>query len=149
ATRPSRFGPWLGAIRENGEAAGALGVDVTATKAAAMTLSAAVTAAGGGFYAQYYLFIDAGIAYGPWISIEALLAPIVGGVGTVYGPLLGALVVKTLGEGTKLVAGDAPGLDLVIYGRLLVLVVAFAPRGIAGLLGRGSGASVASEGRRA
>jgi len=149
AIERSRFGAWLVAIRENEDAASALGVDVTTTKAAAMTLSAAVTAAGGGFYAQYYLFIDAGIAYGPWISIEALLAPIVGGVGTVYGPLLGALVVKTLGEVTKLVAGDAPGLDLVIYGSLLVLVVAFAPRGIAGLLGRGSGASVASEGRRA
>ena len=81
-----------------------------------MTLSAAITAAGGCFYAQYFLFVDAGIAYGPWISVEALLAPIIGGVGTVFGPLLGALVVKTLGESTKLVTGDAPGLDLVIYG---------------------------------
>jgi branched-chain amino acid transport system permease protein len=130
----SRFGAWLVAVRENEDAARALGVDATAIKIAAMTLSAAMTAAGGGFYAQYYLFVDAGIAYGPWISIEALLAPIVGGAGTVFGPLLGALVVKTLGEATKLVAGDAPGLDLVIYGSVLILVVAFAPRGIAGLL---------------
>ena len=130
----SRFGAWLVAVRENEDAAAALGVDATRVKIGAMTLSAAVTAAGGCFYAQYYLFIDAGIAYGPWISIEALLAPIVGGVGTVFGPLLGALVVKSLGEATKLVAGDAPGLDLVIYGSVLVLVVAFAPRGIAGVL---------------
>jgi branched-chain amino acid transport system permease protein len=99
-----------------------------------MTISAAITAAGGGFYAQYFLFIDSSIAYGPWISVEALLAPIVGGIGTVFGPLLGALVVKTLGELTKLITGDAPGLDLVIYGGLLVLIIAFAPRGIAGLL---------------
>jgi branched-chain amino acid transport system permease protein len=103
-------------------------------KLAAMTVSAAIAAAGGCFYAQYFLFIDAGIAYGPWISIAALLAPIVGGAGTVFGPLLGALVVKTLGEATKLVAGDAPGLDLVIYGCVLILIVAFAPSGIAGLL---------------
>jgi branched-chain amino acid transport system permease protein len=130
----SRFGAWLVAVRENEDAASALGVDATRIKIGAMTLSAAITAAGGCFYAQYYLFIDAGIAYGPWISIEALLAPIVGGVGTVLGPLLGALVVKSLGEATKLVAGDAPGLDLVIYGSVLVLVVAFAPRGIAGVL---------------
>ena len=88
-----------------------------------MTISAAITAAAGCFYAQYFLFIDAGIAYGPWISVEALLAPIIGGVGTVFGPLLGALVVKTLGELTKLVTGDAPGLDLVIYGGVLILVV--------------------------
>ena len=53
-----------------------------------------------------------------------------------YGPLLGALVVRTLGEATKLMTGHAPGLDLVIYGCVLVLVVAFAPRGIAGLLAR-------------
>ena len=107
-------------MRENEDAARALGVDATLVKLAAMTISAAITAAGGCFYAQYFLFIDAGIAYGPWISVEALLAPIIGGIGTVFGPLLGALVVKTLGEVTKLVTGDAPGLDLVIYGGVLI-----------------------------
>ena len=95
----------------------------------AMIVSAAITAAAGCFYAQYFLFVDSGIAYGTWISIEALLAPIIGGVGTVFGPLLGALVVKSLGEGAKLVTGDVPGLDLVIYGGVLVLVIRFAPRG--------------------
>jgi branched-chain amino acid transport system permease protein len=129
----SRFGAWLVAVRENEDAARALGVDVTLVKLGAMTISAAITAAGGCFYAQYFLFVDSGIAYGPWISVEALLAPIIGGIGTAIGPLLGALVVKTLGEVTKLVTGDAPGLDLVIYGGVLILVVAFAPRGIAGL----------------
>jgi branched-chain amino acid transport system permease protein len=132
----SRFGAYLVAVRENEEAAKALGVDVTLVKVGAMTLSAAITATGGCFYAQYFLFLDAAIAYGPWISIEALLAPIVGGVGTVFGPLLGALVVKALGELTKMVAGDAPGLDLVIYGLVLVAVIGFAPRGIAGLISR-------------
>jgi branched-chain amino acid transport system permease protein len=129
----SRFGAYLVAVRENEDAARALGVDATMVKLGAMTISAAIAAAGGCFYAQYFLFIDAGIAYGPWISIEALLAPIIGGIGTVFGPLLGALVVKTLGELTKLVTGGAPGLDLVIYGSVLILVVAFAPRGIAGI----------------
>jgi branched-chain amino acid transport system permease protein len=129
----SRFGAWLVAVRENEDAARALGVDVTLVKLGAMTISAAITAASGCFYAQYFLFVDSGIAYGPWISVEALLAPIIGGIGTAIGPLLGALVVKTLGEVTKLVTGDAPGLDLVIYGGVLILVVAFAPRGIAGV----------------
>ena len=132
----SRFGAYLVAVRENEDAAKAVGIDVVTIKLLAMTLSAAITAAGGCFYAQYFLFLDAGIAYGPWISIEALLAPIIGGIGTPFGPLLGALVVKSLGEATKLVTGDAPGLDLVIYGCVLILVVAFAPRGIAGLLRR-------------
>jgi branched-chain amino acid transport system permease protein len=155
AIERTRFGAWLVAVRENEDAAKALGVDVILIKVAAMTVSAAVTAAGGCFYAQYYLFIDAGIAYGPWISIEALLAPIIGGVGTVLGPLLGALVVKTLGEATKLVTGDAPGLDLVIYGSVLIVVVAFAPRGIVGVLADlrlrlrfGNSADAASEKRR-
>ena len=130
----SRFGAYLVAVRENEDAASALGIDAFSVKLCAITISAAITAAAGCFYAQYFLFIDAGIAYGPWISIDALLAPIVGGAGTVFGPLLGALVIKTLGETTKLVTTDAPGLDLVIYGLLLVGVVGLAPRGIAGLL---------------
>jgi branched-chain amino acid transport system permease protein len=134
AIEDSRFGAYLVAVRENEDAAQALGVDTTSVKLGAMTMSAAIAAAGGCFYAQYFLFVDAGIAYGAWISIEALLAPIIGGVGTVFGPLLGALVVKTLGEFAKLATGDAPGLDLVIYGCVLILVVAVAPRGIAGLL---------------
>jgi len=130
----SRFGAYLVAVRENEDAARALGVDPNRIKLIAMTLSAAFTAAGGSFYAQYFLFVDSGIAYGAWISIEALLAPVIGGVGTVFGPLLGALVVKSIGELAKLVAGDVPGLDLVIYGSVLILVVAFAPRGIAGII---------------
>jgi branched-chain amino acid transport system permease protein len=132
----SRFGAWLVAVRENEDAAMALGVNTTLVKLVAMTVSAALTASAGGFYAQYFLFIDAGIAYGPWISIEVLLAPLIGGAGTVFGPLLGALVVRTLGEATKLLTGSAPGLDLVIYGGVLVMVVAFFPRGIVGLIGR-------------
>lgn len=130
----SRFGAYLMSVRENEDAAKALGVNTTIIKLAAMLVSAAITAAGGCFYVQYFLFIDAGIAYGPWISVEALLAPIIGGVGTVFGPLLGAFVVKTLGEVTKLMTGDAPGLDLVTYACVLILVVAFAPRGIAGVV---------------
>jgi branched-chain amino acid transport system permease protein len=129
----SRFGAYLMAVRENEDAAKALGVNTTLVKIGAITISAAITAAGGCFYAQYFLFVDAGIAYGPWISIEALLAPIIGGIGTVYGPLLGALVIKTLGEATKLITSDAPGLDLVIFGVILILVIAFAPRGIGGI----------------
>jgi branched-chain amino acid transport system permease protein len=129
----SRFGAWLVAVRENEAAAQALGVDPTRVKLVAMTVSAALTAAAGCFYVQYFLFVDAPIAYGPWISVEALLASIIGGVGTMFGPLLGALMVKTLGEAAKLVTGDAPGLDLMLYGIVLILVVWVAPRGVAGL----------------
>jgi len=128
----SRFGVWLIAVRENEDAAKALGVNANGVKLAAMVISGAMTAAAGCFYAQYFLFVDSGIAYGTWISIQALLTPIIGGVGTVFGPLLGALVVKSLGECAKLLAGDAPGLDLIIYGAVLVLVIWFVPRGLIG-----------------
>ncbi|MGH6665806.1 MAG: branched-chain amino acid ABC transporter permease [Pseudolabrys sp.] len=128
----SRFGAWLIAVRENEDAAQALGVDSTTVKLAAMVISGGITAAAGCFYAQYFLFVDSGIAYGTWISIESLLTPIIGGVGTVFGPLLGALVVKALGEAAQMVTGDAPGLDLVIYGGVLILVIWFTPRGLIG-----------------
>jgi len=133
----SRFGVWLIAVRENEDAATALGVNATAIKLTAIVISGAITAAAGCFYVQYFLFIDAGLAYGSWISIEALLTPIVGGVGTVFGPLLGALVVRGLGEGAQMVTGgEAPGLDLVVYGCLLVLIIWFTPRGLIGGLAR-------------
>ncbi len=131
----SRFGVWLIAVRENEAAATALGVNATAVKLTAMVISGAITAAAGCFYVQYFLFIDSGLAYGTWISIEALLTPIIGGVGTVFGPLVGALLVRGLGQAAQLVAGgDVPGLDLVVYGCVLVLIIWFAPRGLIGAL---------------
>jgi branched-chain amino acid transport system permease protein len=135
----SRFGAQLVAVRENEEAARALGVDALAVKLRAITLSGGVTAAAGCLYAQKFLYIDANIAFGPWISVEALLAPIIGGLGTVFGPLVGAVVLLGLGEVTKVAfagwfGGAVPGVDLVVFGVLLVLCVAFAPRGMIGLL---------------
>ena len=121
-------------MRENEDAAKALGVNAARVKLGAMIVSAAITAAAGCFYTQYFLFVDSGIAFGTRMSIEALLTPIIGGAGTVFGPLLGALVVQALGEGAKQVAGDAPGLSLIVYGCVLILVIAFAPRGLIGLV---------------
>jgi branched-chain amino acid transport system permease protein len=132
----SRFGAQLMAVRENEDAARALGVDALKVKLGAITLSAAVTATAGCLYAQYFLYLDSAIAYGVWISVEALLAPIVGGIGTVFGPLIGALALHGLGNLTSLMAGRIPGIDLVVYGSLLVLVIAFAPDGLLGLIKR-------------
>jgi len=132
----SRFGAWLTAIRENEDSARALGVDTFRCKLGAIALSGAMTASGGVFYAQRFLFLDAGIAYGPWVSVEALLVPIIGGMGTLFGPLLGAFVLHAVGEAAKMVTGDAPGLNLVLYGVLLVVMVRFLPDGLAGLAAR-------------
>ncbi len=137
----SRFGAQLIAVRENEDAAKALGVDVLAVKLKAITLSGMLTAAAGCLYAQKFLYLDANIAYGPWISVEALLAPIIGGLGTVFGPLVGAIALLGLGEVTKQAlaswtGGAIPGVDLILYGVLLIIAVAFAPRGILGLAQR-------------
>jgi branched-chain amino acid transport system permease protein len=85
---------------------------------------------------QYLHYIDPHIAYGPGVSVEALLGPIVGGLGTVWGPLLGATVLHLLAEATRGLMGDAPGVNLVVYGSVLILMVMFLPRGIIGLFDR-------------
>jgi len=143
ALEKSRLGAQLVAVRENESAAAALGVDILAVKLRAISLSAALTGAAGALYAQYFLYIYSNIAFGTWISVEALLAPIIGGAGTVFGPLIGALILQGLSEGTKLLIGKIPGLDLIIFGVLLILVVRFPLHRIPGLLAarwRGKGA---------
>jgi branched-chain amino acid transport system permease protein len=70
------------------------------------------------------------------VSVEALLGAIVGGIGTVWGPLLGAGVLHLLGELTRGLVGDAPGINLVVYGIVLILMVTFMPRGIVGFFVR-------------
>ena len=143
ALEKSRLGAQLVAVRENEAAAAALGVDILAVKLRAISLSAALTGAAGALYAQYFLYIDSNIAFGTWISVEALLAPIIGGAGTVFGPLIGALILQGLSEGTKMLIGKIPGLDLIIFGVLLILVVRFPLHRIPGLIAarwRGKGA---------
>jgi branched-chain amino acid transport system permease protein len=132
----SRFGAHLVAVRENEEAARALGIDPLRVKLGAMALSAAFTAVSGCFYAQYFLYIDANVAYGTWISVEALLAPLVGGVGTVFGPVIGALALHGFGEVTRALAGSIAGIDLVAFGAVLILVIAFLPGGLMGGVNR-------------
>jgi branched-chain amino acid transport system permease protein len=137
----TRFGAQLIAIRENEDAARALGVDTLVVKLKALAISAAITATAGALYTQKFLYLDASLAYGSWISVDALLAPIIGGLGTVFGPLVGTMVLLGLGEITKILfaqitGGALPGVDLVAFGVLLILCVAFAPRGVMGLVVR-------------
>jgi branched-chain amino acid transport system permease protein len=130
--RHSRFGARLQAVRDNEDAARAVGVDPRRTKLAAIVLSAGLMGAAGAFYLQVFQYIDPGIAFGPQVSIEALVGAIVGGLGTLWGPVLGAAVLHALAEGTRNLFGNLPGLSLVIYGSVLMLIVMFMPRGLAG-----------------
>jgi branched-chain amino acid transport system permease protein len=131
--RRSRFGARLQAIRDNEDAARAIGVDPLRVKLGAIALSAAFMGAGGAFYVQVFQYIDPAIAFGPASSVEALVAAIVGGIGTLWGPVLGALVLHALAEFTRNLFGALPGLNMVIYGSVLVLIVMFLPRGLSGV----------------
>lgn len=130
--RHSRFGAWLQAVRDNEDAARAVGVDPYRTKLAAIGLSGGLMGAAGAFYVQVFQYIDPGLAFGPHVSIEALVGAIVGGMGTLWGPLLGAAALQLLAELTRNLFGQLPGLNMVIYGAVLVLIVMFVPRGLAG-----------------
>ena len=132
----SRLGYYLRAIREDEDAAEALGVNLFRYKMTAMGISAFLTATGGTFYAQYLLYIDPETTFGVSISIEILLRPIVGGAGTVFGPLLGSFVLTPLSEFSRLMFRGYTGMHLVFYGMILVAVIIFLPRGIAGLVER-------------
>jgi branched-chain amino acid transport system permease protein len=138
----SRFGARLVAIRENEDAARALGIDVFAEKVKVLTLSGAMCAAGGTFYAQKYLYIDPTIAFGIDKSIEMLLVTMVGGAGTIFGPLIGSIALTAINELTRSAASVIPALknvqplSLIVYGAMLILIVARLPDGFASLLRR-------------
>ena len=129
----SRFGAYLQAVRDNEDAARAIGVNPFNVKLGAIGLSGGLMGAGGAFYVQVFQYIDPSIAFGAASSVEALVAAIVGGIGTLWGPILGAVVLHVLADVTRNLFGQLPGINMVIYGVVLVLIVMFLPRGIAGL----------------
>lgn len=131
--RHSRFDAQLQAVRDNEDAARAIGVDPWRVKLGAITLSGGFMGAAGAFYVQVFQYIDPAIGFGPHTSVEALVAAIVGGMGTLWGPMLGALVLHLLADLTRNLFGQLPGLNMVIYGTVLVVIVMFLPRGLSGV----------------
>ncbi|AOV07420.1 branched-chain amino acid ABC transporter permease [Sporosarcina ureilytica] len=128
----SRLGFNLVAIRENEEAAQSLGVNTFKNKMIAIAISAAITALGGTFYAQYILYIEPPTTFGNDVSVAILLPAIIGGMGTVFGPFVGALVLVPLGEITAHLFGGFAGAHLMAYGVILIVVILYLPGGIVG-----------------
>lgn len=127
----SRFGFQLTGMREDEDAAQAIGIDTRLLKVMAIALSAFLTAFGGTFYAQYIGFLDPGYVLSFDLSIKFALMCIIGGLGTPLGPILGAVVITTLEMYLRAKWGGAQsGLYLVIYGALLILVVRVMPEGL-------------------
>lgn len=133
----SRVGHYLRAIRDDPDAASMLGVDVQAFKLYAMGWHAALTAVAGGFMAVYVSVVDPTSAFSLQLAILTILAVVIGGVGTIIGPILGVVVMIPLSELTRVYLGSsANGLHQVAFGLLAVALGVGQPFGLASLLQR-------------
>jgi len=130
----SRLGFYLRGVKEDQDAARSIGIRATRYKMIAMALSAAFTAMAGTFYAQYILFIDPGSVLFMMLSIQMCLMAVLGGTGTVWGPLIGAFILIPLSEFSRASLGGAgQGLDLMVYGGLIMVMSAYKPSGLISL----------------
>jgi branched-chain amino acid transport system permease protein len=151
----SKLGYYFQAIREDQDAAHSLGINLTLYKNVALAISAAFTAFAGGFYAMFVKFIDPNIAFGLDVSVQIVLIAIIGGIGTIIGPVIGAMVLVPLSEVLRnprglvqigVLAPDSSvvafierylsNAHLLVYGILVVVVILFAPEGVLGVIRR-------------
>jgi branched-chain amino acid transport system permease protein len=140
----SRIGRFTVAVRDDEDAAAALGIPVMRTKLITIALSAAITSVAGTFYVQYYFFIDPDTAFGSSVSIQAILPAVIGGVATIWGPVIGAAILGPLNDITATLLRNPPpgleflqgraGLDVMVYAVLLILIVLLLPQGVYGAL---------------
>lgn len=133
----SRIGYYLKAIKGDEDAAEALGVDTARYKTIVMAISAALIALGGTFYAQFYLYVhpDRILSFEPQILMK--VGALVGGTGTVVGPLVGSTALSFFDEflrGLPMQGHEAAAVARIVYGALLIVVVLFIPQGIMGVL---------------
>jgi len=130
----TKLGFQLAAVREDAQAAQAIGVNSMRVKLIAGTISGGLAAGVGTIYAQYILYIEPHSALGVNIAIQAVVLSVVGGIGYVYGPVLGAVVLIPLSQIIlKNFGGSAPSLHILIYGAVVILVALLAPKGFLGI----------------
>jgi branched-chain amino acid transport system permease protein len=130
----SRLGYSLQAIRDNEEAARACGIDVTRTKLAGMAVSAALTGVGGAMFMMYVRIVDPpSLLTLSEIGVKFALIALIGGVGTIYGPVFGALLIVPLESWLRAsVSAEVPGAHLIVLGATLILAALFMKRGLVG-----------------
>ena len=147
----TRIGYYWQAIREDPDAAQALGINTFRYKMLAVLISSGMSALSGVFFAFYYNNLFPEQIFNMSRSIEIILGPIIGGIGTLFGPILGAVVLTVLADGiTELMAvfgWEVPGVKQVFYGLCLLVVVVFLPNGIWPALARRLGLERADGGR--
>jgi branched-chain amino acid transport system permease protein len=131
----SAIGYRFRAVRENSLAAEAMGINPTRERIFALAISGALTSIGGVVYAQYLLFVNPLTFFGPTITIKVILFALIGGMGTPWGPVLGAALFFPLGEWLRAhFGGHLPGFDSLLYGLLVIVTVLAFPKGIVGTI---------------
>lgn len=132
----SKMGKYFMAIREDEDAAAALGVNTSRYKMFAVVIGAAMAGVGGGFYVMYVTFVEPPQVFDLGLNVEIVMAaPIIGGLGSLAGPVLGGILNKPLAEFIRgTLSGGRSGTTLIVYGSFLILAILFMPRGVTGLL---------------
>jgi branched-chain amino acid transport system permease protein len=129
----SKFGYYLTALKENHDASEALGINTTLYKTYAVCISAILTAICGSFFAQLILYIEPAAVFTSHLSNQFAMIAVVGGAGTAWGPIIGAIILTPLNEILRgALGGSYQGLNYVIFGFILILVVTYMPDGIVG-----------------
>jgi branched-chain amino acid transport system permease protein len=132
--KKTKLGFYLAAVRENQSVAQALGINTTTRKITAAAISAFFTGLGGTFFAQYILMVDPFTILGIMLSVTMVIMPIVGGVYSTFGPLLGTLILVPISElTTSFLGGRFIGFNVVLYGIAIVVAIYFLPQGLAGI----------------
>ncbi len=135
AIERSFLGYYFRAIKDEPDAARSLGVGLTIFKQIALGASSFLTAMGGGLYAFKELYIDPPSVLSTGLSIKMALAAILGGVGTLFGPVVGAVILTAIEEGSRaLLGGSGRGTDLILYALIIIAVAIYYPRGVIGWL---------------
>ena len=133
----SKWGYWWRAVKDNPDAAESLGVVVFHSKMAAAAVSAFFTAVGGAFYAQFVSYIDPDSVMSFQFSLLMALPAVLGGIGTLWGPAVGAAILIPLTELTRsYMGGTGRGIDLILYGGMIVIIALARPEGLVGVFTR-------------
>ncbi len=137
AVEKSRIGYYLRAIKDDADGARSLGIDIQKYKMIAFSISAVLTAICGTFYAQYVLYIHPSSTMDLMMSIHLCIICLIGGIGTLFGPIVGAFVFIPLTELTRVYLGsEGQGIDMIIYALLIIILAIWRPHGLWALLAR-------------
>lgn len=129
----SKFGYYLRTIKANETTAQSVGINTSLYKQIAFVISAMITSLGGAIYSCYLQYVDASMTMIMSVSMMFALCVVMGGLGTVFGPVIGAFVITLISEYSRAEFGNVPGVHLIIYGVVVIIILLWMPGGILSL----------------